>query len=233
MLRHDHFREILHQAVESGYAFFTCAQYAAKCPREELTAVLRHDIDILPERAPGLAQIEADLGVQASYFFRVHANEYNAFSHENLAIMRDLVAMGHEVGLHAEPLDLRASCGVDPATGVRAAVLMLSDLLGVAVVGAASHNDITPDNNLDFFRSTPVNDLGLAYEAYDESGLGLFQSSWYVTDGYFWQWRAYDKGVLTDVKDCLCAHIAQRRTPLYCLIHPHVWYPRHAHRIRY
>lgn len=232
-LRHDHFREILEQALASGYRFYTCAQYVARRPDEELVAVLRHDIDILPERAPAMASIEAELGISATYFFRLHANEYNALSHENLAIMRDLVDQGHEVGLHAEPLDLRASCGVEPATGIQVAVETLRGLLGVPVVGVASHNDITPDNNLDFFREHPAEQLGLAYEAYDEHALNLFPTSWYITDGYFWRWRAFDHGRLTDNEDCLCKHVAAARTPLYCLVHPHLWYAQHAHRVRY
>lgn len=232
-LHHDHFRQIVQRAVEAGYVFHTCADYAATHPGDQLLAVLRHDVDIMPERAPGLAVIEADLGVRATYFFRVYANEYNALSHENLAIMRDLVAMGHEVGLHAEPLDLRASCGVDPATGIRVAAEALSGLLGERVVGVASHNDITPDNNLDFFRATSATALGLAYEAYDTENLNLFGQSLYITDGYFWRWRTFDRGRLTENDDCLCKHVEARSTPLYCLTHPHLWYPKHAHRVRY
>jgi hypothetical protein len=232
-LRHDHFRDIVGQALDAGYTFYTCADYAATQPREELVAVLRHDVDIVPERAPAMATIESELGIRGTYFFRVHANEYNAFSHENLAIMRDLLGMGHEVGLHAEPLDLAASCGVDPAVGVRVAAEALSGLLGVRVAGVASHNDITPDNNLDFFRTTPATELGLRYEAYDTGNLNLFDNSWYITDGHFWRWRAFDHGRLTDNDDCLCKHVEVRRTPLYCLVHPHVWYSNHAHRVRY
>jgi hypothetical protein len=232
-LRHDHFREILEAALSAGYHFHTCAAYARRRPSTDLIAVLRHDIDITPELAPPLAAVEADLGVTATYFFRVHANEYNAFSHQNLAIMRDLARMGHEIGLHAEPLDLRASCGIDPATGVRAMVAALSDLLGTSVEGIASHNDITPDNNLEFFRENPARELGVIYEAYDADGLDLFGNSWYITDGYFWRWRAFDRGTLTANDTCLCKHVGALRTPLYCLLHPHLWYERHPHRIRY
>ncbi len=141
--------------------------------------------------------------------------------------------MGHEIGLHAEPIDLWASCKVDPATGVRVATDALSGLLGIRVVGVASHNDITPDNNLDFFRVRSAESLGLVYEAYDTENLNLFDQSWYITDGHFWRWRAFDHGRLTDNSDCLCKHMDAERTPLYCLVHPHLWYRKHAHRVRY
>jgi hypothetical protein len=231
-LSHDHFREIVLSALSSEYSLYTCAEYARHRP-EGRVAVLRHDIDLAPELAPPMAAIEAESQIAATYFFRVHANEYNAFSHENLAIIRDIADMGHEIGLHAEPLDLRASCGIDPETGIRAMIAALSDLLGKPVVGIASHNDITPDNNLHFFREKTARDLGAAYEAYDAEGLDLFDKSWYITDGHFWKWRAFDHGVLTDNEDCVCKHVQARRSPLYCLFHPHVWYKRHPHRIRY
>src|SRR5690349_15051668 len=128
----DHFQEIVSAALDRGYTFSTCAGYAASGPVDGRLLVMRHDVDLLPERAPAIAAIEADLGIKATFFFRVHANEYNAFGHETLAIMRTLLAQGHEIGLHAEPLDLQASCGVEPAVAIRASVAALSDMLGVA-----------------------------------------------------------------------------------------------------
>jgi hypothetical protein len=232
-LTHAHYRDALRAGLDAGYTFATCRAYATDPPPDDLVAVLRHDIDLLPERAPAMAEIEAALGIRATYFVRVHANEYNALSHQNLAILRDIAGMGHEVGLHAEPLDLLASCGIEPAHGIRAATRVLAALLDTDIAGAASHNDVTPDNNLDFFHATGAADLGLRYEAYDDTGLGLFPKSWYVTDGYFWHWRAFDHGVLTDNRDCLCRHLHARRTPLYCLTHPHVWYATHPHRVHY
>jgi hypothetical protein len=230
-LSHQHFAEILDLATSAGYRFATCVQVAAAGSGSAAPLlVLRHDVDLLPERAVPVGVAEHERGIPASYFFRVHANEYNALSHQTLAIMRELLAMGHEIGLHAEPLDLAASCGVDPTTGVRAAARVLGDLLGVPIQGVASHNDVTPDNNLDFFRAIPATDLGLRYEAYDDRALGLFGRSWYVTDGYYWHWRTFRDGALTDDRSCLCKHVAAGRAPLYTLIHPHVWYARHPHR---
>jgi hypothetical protein len=232
-LRHEHLREIVEEALFVGYRFETCAAVARNRNTDGLLAVLRHDVDITPELAPPIAALEADLGISTTFFFRVHANEYNAFSHENLAIMRDIAGMGHEVGLHVEPIDLRASCGVDPALGIRTMATALGDLIGVPVTGVACHGDITPDNNLDYFQDTSAADLGLVYEAYDDDGLDLFGKSWYITDGHFWKWRAFENGTLTDNQECLCKHVGALHTPLYSLVHPHVWYSRHPHRIRY
>jgi hypothetical protein len=231
---HQHLRETLELALDKGYAFRTCAQHAeGGQPADELFAVMRHDVDLLPERVPPIAHLEADLGIQATYFFRVHANEYNAFSHQTIAIMRDTLSLGHELGLHAEPLDLQASCGVEPEKAIRASIAALEGILGVAIKGIASHNDITPDNNLDYFRRTAAADLGVLYEAYDDSGLNLFGRSWYITDGHFWYWRAFRDGELTDNKDCLCEHFVAGRSPIYALVHPHVWFEHHFQRVSF
>ncbi|ATE55759.1 MULTISPECIES: hypothetical protein [Actinosynnema] len=231
---HSHLKEALELALARGYSFRTCAQYAEGDRGDGgLLAVMRHDVDLLPERVPPIARIEADLGIRATYFFRVHANEYNALGHQTVAIMRDVLALGHEVGLHAEPLDLLASTGVEPAVAIRASVTALEAVLGVPITGIASHNDITPDNNLDYFRRTGAAELGLKYEAYDESGLDLFGKSWYITDGHFWYWRAFQDGELTDNRQCLCEHFAAERTPIYSLVHPHVWFEHHFQRVHH
>lgn len=232
--QHEHFRDTLTLGLERGYTFRACADYAAHGPvPEQLLAVMRHDIDLLPERAPAMALIEADLGIRSTYFFRVHANEYNAFGHETLAIMRDLADMGHEIGFHAEPLDLQASTGVEPGHAIKTSVAALEALLGREIKGVASHNDITPDNNLDYFRRVPAADLGLSYEAYDDSGLDLFAKSYYVTDGHFWYWRTFRRGELTEDRSCLCAHFDARHAPVYALLHPHVWFAKHFHRVNH
>lgn len=62
--------------------------------------VLRHDVDFTIERAYRLAKIEHDEGVQSSYFIMVDSEFYNAFSPRHTALLREMAAMGHHVGLH-------------------------------------------------------------------------------------------------------------------------------------
>jgi hypothetical protein len=224
-----HLELTLRGMLTAGYTFLTCAEYADGRRPTEPFAVLRHDMDALPVRALALGRLEHRLGIRASYFVRVHANEYNAFGFDTVQVLRQLTAAGHEIGLHAEPRDLHAATGCDPDPVLVATRHLIEAVVGVPVRGVASHNDITPDNNLLHFSPGKARSLGFRYEAYDDDSLGLFATSTYVTDGHYWRWRAFVGGRLTDDESCLCQH-AQARTPrLYVLLHPHVWYERHFH----
>ena len=64
----------------------------------------RHDIDLSPHRALALARIEAGLGICATYLVRVRSPFYNVFERPITAILREIGDLGHEIGLHAEPV---------------------------------------------------------------------------------------------------------------------------------
>ena len=60
----------------------------------------RHDVDISVHRALALARIEADLGVRATYFFTLHSSFYNLLEPAVAARARELLALGHWLGVH-------------------------------------------------------------------------------------------------------------------------------------
>ena len=60
--------------------------------------ILRHDIDKLPANALKMAQLEHDLGVAGSYYFRVMPGVWDP------AVMEKITALGHELGYHYEDL---------------------------------------------------------------------------------------------------------------------------------
>lgn len=62
--------------------------------------ILRHDVDRLPENALQTAQIEHQLGIQGTYYFRVVPESYD------LQTMEKIARLGHEIGYHYEDVDL-------------------------------------------------------------------------------------------------------------------------------
>lgn len=64
----------------------------------EKAVVLRHDVDKLPENALEMALLENDLGIRASYYFRVVPGVYDE------AIMGRIADLGHELGYHYEDM---------------------------------------------------------------------------------------------------------------------------------
>ncbi len=65
--------------------------------------ILRHDVDLDIELAYDLAKIEAEHDIFSSYFFLTSGNTYNILVKKNSDMLKDIVKMGHEVGLHFDP----------------------------------------------------------------------------------------------------------------------------------
>ncbi|WP_311777493.1 hypothetical protein [Trueperella abortisuis] len=224
----QHWKEILEFAIERKWTILRCEEVLSRSePLDGQTMVLRHDIDLNPLKALAMARVEHSLGITSTYFIRLHANEYNGLSHENLSILHELVRMGHEIGLHAEPVDVRLSSGLDSTKSILFGLDILTAIAG-RPVGIASHGDITPDNNLDYFDKVDVRTLGALYEAYDDYALKLFSNSRYVSDGHIWEWRLFRQGEPVRDARCLHEHLFDVDGPIYALTHPHFWYSSHA-----
>jgi hypothetical protein len=68
-------------------------------PPPQKFVILRHDIDALPENSLRFAQIQAEMGITGSFYFRIVPKSYNE------AIIREIAKMGHEIGYHYENMD--------------------------------------------------------------------------------------------------------------------------------
>jgi hypothetical protein len=94
-----HYREILAAAVESGYRFVGYDD-AEALPPDQLSCILRHDVDYMPEWTVAMARIERELGITSTYFFQVCAKTYNLRESASYSAVRELAGMGHTLGLH-------------------------------------------------------------------------------------------------------------------------------------
>ena len=60
----------------------------------------RHDVDCSVHRALRLAEIEADRGLRATYFFMLHSEFYNLLEPVVFRAARKILSLGHYAGLH-------------------------------------------------------------------------------------------------------------------------------------
>lgn len=88
------YRELLEMTRET-YSFATY-----KSGREGRHVLWRHDLDHSIQQARALAEIEADVGVVATYMFTLRLPYYNLLEHKTQTIAREILAMGHRPGLH-------------------------------------------------------------------------------------------------------------------------------------
>ena len=96
------YKQLLMALQQQGYRFISFEQYCDMRSRgEEMPAryaIMRHDVDLLPRNSVATAKIEHELGIQASYYFRV-VPESNQPEY-----IRQIAALGHEIGYHYEDM---------------------------------------------------------------------------------------------------------------------------------
>jgi hypothetical protein len=217
--------------LAAGYEVITCAEYARRKPRGQapLTLVNRVDIDVSVKRAERLCRIFNELGIKATFFVRLHGNEYNPFSFENYRILKFIVQSGHEVGYHSEIVDQAEIWNEDPADCLRRDIDVLNRMLDIRMDGVASHGGMTGSNNLDFWKDRMPAEFGLLYEGYDKlPTYNLFQEAFYVSDSEWTRWKCYDKGKLRiDDRRSPAEHAQDRHPLMHLLIHPDTYFDRH------
>lgn len=65
-------------------------------------AILRHDVDKLPNNSLKFALIQSELGVRGTYYFRIAKESWDE------DVIRKIAELGHEIGYHYEDLSLVA-----------------------------------------------------------------------------------------------------------------------------
>ena len=88
---------LLKGLISSGYKYETFSDYLEQS--SERAVILRHDVDLLPKNSLHFAQIQSELGIRGSYYFRAVPESWS----EN--IIKEIKALGHEVGYHYENMD--------------------------------------------------------------------------------------------------------------------------------
>ena len=117
------YRSLLESLLQQGYQFLTFEQYLqakndlpaegdlqAKRSSNEVIfkqsdlpskyILLRHDVDLKAANSLATAQIEHELGIRASYYFRVVPQSNQP------EIIRAIAELGHEIGYHYEDMSI-------------------------------------------------------------------------------------------------------------------------------
>lgn len=96
------YKSILESFREAAYVFTPFEDFLLN-PGQK-TVVLRHDVDRFPLQTLKMARMEAENGVSATYYFRIIPSVFKP------EIIKEVAALGHEIGYHYEDLSL---CGGD------------------------------------------------------------------------------------------------------------------------
>jgi hypothetical protein len=105
----------------------------------ERFVIWRHDVDYSVHSARALARIEAEEGIRATYFFRLHSELYNLMELPVTALAREIADLGHDVGLHLDTAGYRIDHENDLDEPVAWESAILERLLDRPVVAVSFH----------------------------------------------------------------------------------------------
>lgn len=167
------YRSLLIAFRRAGYEFITFEEYCSGAAAEmERVVVMRHDVDLRAGNALAVAEVEREMGVRSSYYFRC-VRESNVPE-----VIRGIVAMGHEVGYHYEDMSI---CGGDGVKAVEHFEKWLGYFRGFYPVRTVCmHGAPTSSfDSKDIWQYANYKDFGVIGEPYFDVD---FSDLFYITD---------------------------------------------------
>lgn len=133
---------------------------------------LRHDVDLRPDFSLRVAQVEASMGMQATYYFRTVPESYDE------EIIKQIVSLGHRAGYHYECL---TTCKGDMKAAYEDFCRNLEKLRKVVpVTTACAHGSPrSPWNSQSLWEQYDIHALGIEYEPMLDTD---FSKTLYLTD---------------------------------------------------
>jgi len=159
------YQELLESLMEADYQIITVEEYFA-LKEQGPFVVLRHDVDRRPQNALRMAELEAAMGINSTYYFR--KSTFNA------GIIRNMSMWGHEIGYHYEVMD-KARGDIGLAHAIFNAELEILRSWVPVTTCAAHGNPLTKYDNREFFEYFDPGQFGLVGQAEEIKG-------YYVTD---------------------------------------------------
>lgn len=227
----DTYKTLLSNFVSFGYKFQTYSEYLGN-PSLTKVIVLRHDVDLLPYNSLRTAEIEAELGIKGTYYFRAVPESWDE------DVIKKIAGLGHEVGYHYESLTT-CNGNVDEAYADFCKNLeSLRKLTNVSTI-CMHGSPRSPYDSKDIWKKYSYKPLALIGEPYFDTD---FSNTFYLTDtGRRWdgykvsvrdkiekyqdEWIA--KGLTFHSSDDIIAAIRENHLPnrIMITVHPQRWNP--------
>ena len=133
---------------------------------------LRHDVDRLPYNSLRTAQIEAEFGLSATYYFRMVSESYDE------SVIKSILGLGHEIGYHYESL---TTCNGDIEAAYDDFCRNLDKLRTVAPISSICMHGSPRSkwDSRDLWNHYDYHALGIEHEPYFDTD---FASTLYLTD---------------------------------------------------
>lgn len=153
------YRKLLVGLKSSEHHFFRFDEFVELSVPPGNSVVLRHDVDRSPINALKMAQLESELGIKATYYFRHMPNTFKP------RIIKAIAEMGHEIGFHYESLS-KTRGNLEQAYALFQKEL--NDLRAIAPIKTICMHGrpLLPYDNRDLWKAYDFKSLGLIAEPY-------------------------------------------------------------------
>lgn len=197
------YRNMMKSLKNNGY---TPIRFCDVSDEIDYPAIIRHDVDMDLQEAVKLAVIEKNEGIRSTYFVMLSSEYYNLLTGRNLKSAREILSLGHEIGLHFDITAYDAELSVNKLGGVlKKEISLLESILDIKVKSISWH---IPREYL----------LGMHLDFLDEMGI------WNAYDPYFYSGYKYVSDSMMRWREPLEAYIEKKQyKKLQILTHP-IWY---------
>jgi len=153
------------QAIKASFSnILRFEEYFLSDPKPNRFCLIRHDVDRKPKNALEMAQLENEVGISATYYFRAKPKVFN------LDIIKEIEGLGHEIGYHYESLsDSKGDMALalkdfkDNLKKFRAIVPIRTTAMHGAPLSHIDNRDLWRDRE---YHSLLLNELGILGEVY-------------------------------------------------------------------
>lgn len=169
--------------------------------------ILRHDVDASLDAALNMAKLENKIDVSSTYFILFSSEFYNPFTLESSKIIKEILGLGHKLGLHYNELFIVKN-NLNPSETLKQEIELLEQHFSTSVEAIAAHES-------DLNKKIPINLPDGVIDAYSDE---FFVKRKYLSDSAQ-NWR----------EGCFCKHI-ENFEQLQILTHPMWWSEDGKHR---
>ena len=132
------YRHLLADLAEAGYRMRPTEDIGTS----EQSVFMRHDVDVHLDDIIQFARLEREMGCRSTWFVPVTFN-FNVLHEPNSQVLRELVAFGHNIGLHYDPLVTHSR------EDLRRQVRVLENASGFKVRSVTSHKAGSIESRVD------------------------------------------------------------------------------------
>ena len=196
---YDHYTSIL-QELKKSYKFTSFKNATSN------DIILRHDVDASLYAALKMAKIENGLGISSTFFILFSSEFYNPISVGGSKIIREILALGHKLGLHYNELFIFEN-NIDPTETITAEINLLEQHFNTKIEAVAAH-DLVRNSWIDLENISSIKLPDGIVNAYSKE---FFEKRKYLSySAQFWR------------EGCLCQHL-NKYEGLQVLVHPMWW----------